>query len=339
MTLLNSREGAHNHDTLQTGVTTMIGLQNNALASYQRLEAAVQSNTHEIYSLRETQKIGITTAQSYIEAATNDVLGRIVRAELRRQLEPVLNNIDGVKEQVDHIIMDIGNKANAEHLFGTPQPTPIHPDATYEVDESVSSERLLRNEPHRRVNSAGSKEIRLFSYEFDKTIAGAVTISIRLHTYRVRGQINIDSQTKFFQLQVDIIPRRWLCSKGFSTFYSSGPDHRGYFNICPSILPIGIISWEGLEPVVEADDLEEFRRMLQGGQLGIRDRIHEGPDLHQVRRASLAGTSEARRLVMTVTCSSHYGSVPLPSRNTSFGTRDTARSSSNKVSRSWISRC
>jgi len=340
VTLLNSREGALNHRTVQTGVATMIGLKNETLSYLQRLGAAVQSNTHAISLLQENQRAGLATLKSNLEAGSIDALGRLIRAELRQQLEPVLNgNIGGVKEQVDSIIMEIGNKANAERLVGTRQSTPIPPYTNSEVDKRPSSERLSRNEPPGRANSTGSKEIRLFSYRFYGTIAGAVTINIRLHTYRVRGQINVDSQTKFFQLQVDIIPWRWLCSKGFSTFYSSGPDHRGYFNICPGILPIGIISWEVLEPVVEADDLEEFRRMLQGGQLGIRDRINGGHDLHEVRRSPLAGTSETQRLVMTVTCRSHYGSVPLPSRNTSFGTRDTARSSSNKVSRIWISCC
>ncbi|KAK4209678.1 hypothetical protein QBC37DRAFT_351380 [Rhypophila decipiens] len=284
MIVQTNQEGSHCKDlltTVQSDVSRMISLQNDSLASCQTLETAVQTNTHAITMFREAQTAGITTAISNLEAASIDALVRLVRAELRQQVEPILNNINGVTERLDNIVMDIGHKANAESLFGTRECTSISPDPKEKVEESPPSEFSPSEPDTKSTRSRGSKEIPLFSYKLKKTITGAVTLSIRLRTYRIRGQINVDSQTRFFNLQVDMIPKPWLSSKGLSAFYSSAPDHRGYYSICPSILPFNII--DGSHDVVRLlcdDDLQGFRKMLQRGQLGIRDRSVSF-DLHQ----------------------------------------------------------
>ncbi|KAM7216559.1 hypothetical protein V8F06_008087 [Rhypophila decipiens] len=235
------------------------------------LKYGYTDNAHAITMFQEAQTAGITTAISHLEAASIDALVRLVRAELRQQVEPILNNIDGVTERLDNIVMDIGHKANAESLIGTRQCTSISPDPKEKVDESPPSEFFPSEPDTRPTRSRGSKEIPLFSYKLEKD-------------HRKCCQVDVDSQTRFFNLQVDMIPKRWLSSRGLSAFYSSGPDHCGYYSICPSILPFSIIdiaSHKVLYLLLE-DELQGFRKMLQRGQVGIRDRSDAGGlNLHQ----------------------------------------------------------
>ena len=280
---------------VQADVSAVLSRQNDILSSSQRLERVFESHIQEIRPFRESrptsrfQSTAASTSSTNLAADNADILARILRAELKQQLEPVLQEVDGAREQIEQLVLAISARANYQAIFQTTAESTTgfeshdgaqrkKPDLINEVDGTGPSTLAVNN----RAGSPIHKEIPLFTYSYYMaTKLGKLTINLR--TYRLRNVI-ISSQTRFFRLRVTFIPRPWLCSRGFSALYSSGPNSHGYYDICPSIMPFRIISEDSpIMDLIRADDVIGFRSLVAQGQLSLREQSECGNDLLTVR--------------------------------------------------------
>ncbi len=275
--------------TVQAGVITSLARQNDILSSSQKLEEGLRAHSQETGSKLTSVATGLTALNQSIEVLTTktdlatdnaDVLGRLVRAELRQQFEPLFSQVHGLREQVDRIALTFSAKAHNQAVFQMTGSVPDIRDLSDVHEKSVSADALEKKKIDviasmtSSTTTAGkaSQEVRLLSTIRNmKTILGC--FKVRLDTYRLRN-LDANSQTKFFRLQVDFVPRRWLPC-GFSALYATGPDSLGYYSICPTIQTFRIIpETDHVWDLFDSDDVDGVRRMIEGGQLRLRDKDH-----------------------------------------------------------------
>lgn len=239
-------------------------------------------------SIMSTQRLQIASANAAVNDA--DILARLIRLELRQQLEPLLDKMDGARDHIDRIAAAFSSNAISEGLFKTEKTSLAHEagddtqaeiprvpstqreamvDATY-VPSMLRSPTTLKN----RKICQSSVTYRL------STRVGELCIRLRIYRQRKPGT---DSRGTYFQLRADIIPQPWLCSRGLSTTYSSGPNHQGYYDICPSISIINVREYQSeFAGLMRDDDPKRFRLILETGRIGIWDTDEDGFNLLQV---------------------------------------------------------
>lgn len=232
----------------------------------------------------------LLVAKANAEANDPDILARLIRIELRQQLEPLLEKIDGAREHIDGVATAFSSETVSKLVFETEgSPSAANRTEGLHVDVRSSAtppseavvEAMCSTLPADGPPCLQPRRIRLSSIEH--TISSRFgTLSIRLKTYRL-SKYGIGGQRTYFQLRADILPRPQLCSQAFSVLYSSGPDHCGYFSICPSISIRNIISYdsEAFE-LMKKDDPVRFRQLIETGCLGIWDVSELGLNLLEV---------------------------------------------------------
>lgn len=246
-------------------------------------DALAQQNT--ILSSRKLQMV-----EADVEAKNADILARLVRFELRQQLDPLIGQFDRATEHIDRIATAFACEAAAKGLFETDSslstrqmadPTQFKRATALEPPQSVAPDNAsvaplpkLKKSLQPRPVFLSSTTHHIFTRIGD--------LSIRLKTYRLRGPVS-DRQRTYFELRAHLIPQPWLCSRGVSAMYSSGPDRHGYFSICPSIALVNIIADSKVfNSILINDDLMGFRLLLDRHQIGIWDLDFDGYNLLEV---------------------------------------------------------
>lgn len=252
---------------VQTQVAVILARQNNILSSQRLLVAKANAKAND-----------------------PDILARLVRIELRQQLEPLLEKIDGAREHIDRVATAFSSEAVANLAFET-EGSPSATNRTDAMQLDVHSLATRQREPVLEAMCSSLPAdspiclqpgtICLSSTQhYISTGFGALLIWVK--TYRL-SKCGIGGRRTYFQLRADILPRPRLCSRAFSALYSSGPDHRGYFSICPSISIKNIVSYDSEAfGLMTKDDPVRFRQLIQTGCLGIWDVSEVGLNLLEV---------------------------------------------------------
>ncbi|TPX07912.1 uncharacterized protein E0L32_010367 [Thyridium curvatum] len=230
----------------------------------------------------------LLVAKANAEANDPDILARPIRIELRQQLEPLLEKIDGAREHIDRVATAFSSEAVSKLVFETEgSPSAANRTEGLHVDVRSSAtppseavvEAMCSTLPANGPPCLQPRIIRLSSIEhYISSRFG--TLSIRMKTYRL-SKYGIGGQRTYFQLRADILPRPQLCSRALSALYSSGPDHHGYFSICPSISIMNILS-DDSEVLLKKNDPARFRQLIETGYLGIWDVSELGYNLLQL---------------------------------------------------------
>lgn len=241
-------------------------------------------------SIISTQSLQVANAEAGVNDA--DTLARLIRLELRQQLAPLLEKMDGAREHIDRIAASFSSNAVSTGLFKTDKSclAPKSGDDTHcEIPSitNISSKAGVDVAcPQSGLQWPVTKKNRKI---FQSNVTHHVTtrvgeLFINLRTYRQRRP-GTDSRGIYFQLRVDIIPRAWFSSRGLSALYSSGPNHEGYYSLCPSISVINMIDFKPeFIVLMQQDNLARLRLFLETGRLGIWDVNENGSSLLEVCR-------------------------------------------------------
>lgn len=231
-------------------------------------------------------------ASRRITTENPEIIGKIIRAELRQQLEPLAGRLDGMKELVNSLTASISGQthllddAREETCFretsssGSSHTTTsmirYHQDSP---DGSIASGR--RNTTTVRTAPRKREALLYTKYHYIESRIGEIQVIIQ--AYRQCGLL-AKRKGRYFRLKVAILPRPWLFSKGMSIMGSNGPNAHGHYDICPSIMPFRIIpstspTMAALKNVLYDDDLPGFQKLLFDGVVTLRDVAFDGSNL------------------------------------------------------------
>ncbi|KAK1763399.1 hypothetical protein QBC33DRAFT_550042 [Phialemonium atrogriseum] len=259
--------------------------------------SAVRSGISSLAShiTTETQAVNAMSFSRLLADESPDYLGRIVRAELKQQLEPLSCHLKGVKGMIDQVALAVSEQASPLHAADAARPDAINTSTTHPAQEERVSHHQL--EEGRCAESPSTKtrltrrprEVKLYS--FIRCIRTKLCyLQIEVDTYRRCGNF-IGEQETFFRLRVLVLPSPWLCSRGLSFMFSSGQNANGHYDICPSIVPFRVIP--SSSPVWNAwiyDDISGVKAMLSRHQVTLRDVTEHGDNVLAI--AAVFGTAE-----------------------------------------------
>lgn len=266
---------------IQSSLDTISTLQNDMVLSSRRLEDAIRSGIQESRSFRQSQAQAQARMPATLVAENADVLARLVRAELRQQLEPLLERIDGVAEHIDRVALAISGKADAESVVQTEELGSAPQDFGREMfkpEVSLGFQRIQLDSN----TQANSGAVKLFSARNYYLTTKFGTLRCQLRTCQP-PRCAMGRQRGHFELTIDVFPRLFF-SRGISLLYSSSPNSRGYYSICPSIATFGIIPRESpVWALLRSDDKLGVEAMIERGEVNILDRSGRCANLLEVR--------------------------------------------------------
>ncbi|KAJ6786266.1 hypothetical protein PWT90_00806 [Aphanocladium album] len=222
----------------------------------------------------------LQVSKADVVASDADVLSRLIRAELRQQLEPLLNQFDKASEHIDRVAMAFASETVTNDLFrmGETSSKSKFANTSTQDQRSKPQESVQQAAPSAASQVTSGKDARVLQPQrvylscFTHKICSRIgSISVILRTYRLRRP-GANSGDTHFELRAHIIPSASLYCRGLSALYSSGPDCCGYFSITPRISLVNIIA-DGAEiyDVISDDDVRRFRMLLEEGKFGIWD--------------------------------------------------------------------
>lgn len=248
--------------------------------------SATQFASQEVHGCPASQAESMTVS---IErdgiAESPDLLGRIIRAELRQQLEPVLHQLQGTEQTVDRIALMVSREAHALALAKNTVSNGAddfpgyggHPAWASNQDNSWKTQTPGIEVSHWQMVYQNPKSRDAILSQLWHVIDIKIgEVKIETTTYRAKIT-NTHTNTKCFRLKITFIPRAWIFLRGFSAMYSSGPNGHGYYDICPSILTFRIIPNDSpIWSPFEDDDVPGLKKLLNEGHLTLRDRCISG---------------------------------------------------------------
>lgn len=271
----NHAAATNSQDTFSDGVTR-------GMAEMQIQIAAILAQQNTILAPRP-----VRVAEADSEATDADMLARLVRFELKHQLEPLLHRIDGVGEHIDRIATAFGCDAVTRGIFKAEdsQPAPV------ELRNTQQSQGEAGLHDATFGPKTGGKRIgyprKVYLSSFTNCLdTGIGLLLVRLRTYRLRERDSSRTQ-KHFDLRATFLPRPWLGSRGLSATYSSGPNRDGYVSLAPRVAVINILHEDTLAfdltyRALLRDDVVGFRQLLAKGGIGIWDVQARGKNLLEV---------------------------------------------------------
>jgi hypothetical protein len=238
---------------------------------------------------RQAQTLRTISSSSILIADDGDALSRLIHAELRSQLQPMAQRLEGIEEIIRHMASSVLERFQSEGVFSTDaEPSQLL------ARESSPVANARRSGSGTRAASISSElacyttqqlplltpHVRLFRNSREwRTRLGIFRLGVKVCRTRSSGAL-YGSTEKFFELQFDFIPPMWLSSIGLSVLYSTGSNSRGYYDICPSILPIRVIpSSSSLWDPIRNDDIIGFRKLLESGALTFKDVDEDGENI------------------------------------------------------------
>lgn len=245
--------------------------------------SAVRSGISSLAShiTTETQAVHAMSFSRLLADESPDYLGRIVRAELKQQLEPLSCHLKGVKGMIDQVALAVSEQASLLHAVETANHDATIPSTTSPAQEEPVSHHQLEDgrcpeSPSTETRLARRlREVKLFTF-CHYICTKLCNLRIQVDTYRRCGTF-IGEQEKFFRLSVLVLPSPWLCSRGLSIMFSSGQNANGHYDICPSIMPFRVIP--SSSPVWHNwihDDISGIKAMLSRHQVTLRDVTEDG---------------------------------------------------------------
>lgn len=209
-----------------------------------------------------------------IAASSVNQLGKIVRLELKRQLEPLRSRLDTTDKMIDELAIEVATHSRDQKTFFESH-KPEKGTQTHSADQSLqnvcfgssSHSPFLMGNP--KVPQPRRKLI-LFTYACSRDV-GFGTLDILITTYRTKTSPIQSSQT-YFRLKLSFTPSPWMFSRGLSLLYSSEPNTNGYFNICPRLRIVGVYCYGSpINNMFRLDDVTSFQRALENHEFGIWD--------------------------------------------------------------------
>jgi hypothetical protein len=238
----------------------------------------------------QSQKLEVVSASSILSAETADILGRLIRTELRNQLEPMAHHLDRLDDTINRIASEISGKAAKEGIFSmkldkrdTVQDFVVPNRSTAAIHSGADS-WLAYPKGGQDTLPRVFKPVILFKFHREwETRLGH--FRLRVNTCRTRD-INNRSE-KFFEIRLDFFPRPWLYTRGIEVRYSTRANASGFYDICPSIYPFFVSSrqqndddiWQD----IYIDDVDNVRKMIAGGHVRFRDVLPDGVNFLSVR--------------------------------------------------------
>ena len=264
------RSAAQQQAATLTAVQSTSTTQQQTLARLNQLLDASETNQAnmmtEFQSLTTLFTQTVAASPVYSLTANNvssnpDLLGRILRAELRQLLEPMSQKIDG---RLDAIVDSLSRgSSETVHEFSGEEEDLCSTDLPLEsgsTDMSTSQDRTQ------------STEI-ILSKSCVRSRSKFGALEIRMTRCRARSS-GLRAPEAYFRIQVSFCPAPWLSSHGMSAMYSTGPNPFGYYDICPSIIPFSVVSRDSaVVEVITNDDVSCFRQMLDKGDIHWRDQM------------------------------------------------------------------
>ncbi|OIW34297.1 hypothetical protein CONLIGDRAFT_665094 [Coniochaeta ligniaria NRRL 30616] len=222
-----------------------------------------------------------------------DIIGKIVRAELRQQLEPLSGRLEDLKELVDSVANAVSG--HTQLLSGDEKESSLRAElstssshtimnmARYQQDINDDNLASGRGNAVHAPPRKGEAMLYSIKYYVDSVIG---RIRVHIQAYRQRGLL-AHKRGQYFHLKIIILPRPWLSSRGLSVTGSTGPNAHGHYGLCPSILPFRVILDSSpmgvmLKDVLWKDDLSAFQKLLFDGAITLRDVHESGYNILQV---------------------------------------------------------
>ena len=210
-------------------------------------------------------------SSTILTAPTEDVLGRIFRAELRRVIMPTVqqcfdtyksnpdSQLDEIKRSIDQMTQLLGSKASAHACDNGSTTFQMLPEAVHENGQtgsdltgiatagSMDATAFSRSDLGSQDNVRYVKQWRhswIFRWAIGTlcvTLSTSVTKQKRSTVFRVG---NIPVSQNAYRVNIDFQPAQSLIFlRGLSMSVASPQDQRGYYQICPLLSSFAVVPW------------------------------------------------------------------------------------------------
>ncbi len=248
------------------------------------------------------------SSSTTLSVCNEDVLGRIVRAELQNVLPTIVGKVSksqiqnermlrAMRRTIDSISQEISRTAATQNSFVSQEGNPdrvlarsaspaLRLSGNRHVDvarQSTFSPDFVDGSIQNQWDSGSKRLIPLWKQK--PAILWKQTwyfnwrmgrLLIKLSTFRERGTSNA-----YFQIDIQFFPSsRWMVLPGISASYTDAPNQQGYYQICPLISIVPIISEDA--PVwkcIKDGDVKGLQDLFAQGRANPRDQSEGGRNL------------------------------------------------------------
>ncbi|KAK3331706.1 hypothetical protein B0T19DRAFT_85691 [Cercophora scortea] len=320
--------GRLNDISLRDEVLSLHGKFDGLAANQTVLAQNLEQRSEELSSLVSAQSQSLDSLSSgrlSITVGNPDLLGRIVRAELKQQLEPLSHRLKISASTIDGIALAVSGEASRLQSAGRRSESPSPGTADHEERGLIRLEEECtppgpcraqsRRTPETNYSNLRSKEVILSTHtSYFRNNLFRLLIHVETYRYRYDDATANHNGSTFFRIRVDIIPQPWLLSAGLSVVYSSGQNAHGYYDICPSILPTRVLPIDSpIWHVFMNDDVSGLKELMRQHRLTIRDHNQCGYNILMV-----AIMWRAAKVIRYFLLETPYGEVLVNASNMHF---------------------
>ena len=290
---------AQAHDLIQ-GIGDRLPLADGAI--HDKLDSLISIFTG--FQLSPEQSLSTTSAYN---VGSEETLGRVFRAELRRVLIPALDQSLGSFSGKDAVLRDVrrtddlvSGKMSEAVMFQKPaacekgQTQP--PLATLACTKSIGASKSTSSSGASTPGHTATPESDPDPFKpLDQSLRRRAPVKLLDRTWRIRCRIGyLVTRFQRFRRRDDILghnpffrisamfypPSRFMTLPGLSAYFTDEPDQRGHYQLCPLLTTFPIISSDA--PVfqsITSDNVEAVRNLFVAGLASPRDQDGEGMSL------------------------------------------------------------
>ena len=252
---------------------------------------------------------GHLRSNTTLQASTPDVLIRILRAELKRVMIPVMEGyldsyksshdvqLEGIRRSLDRIILDLGHhsqdEAVANDTKGSKEPTTSADDFDTQDDNSISRESTTKDTELICCGvgsgiSTNSGVVGSWSRSWSRSWIfrwriGVLRVRVstsypkprlRQRIYPAYKTFKSSSSRYTYHISIDFQPTRsLLVTRGITVACESRQDQRGYYQMCPMISTFAIVP-RGAKvfSFVRDRDIKGLQGLFEAGSAAPTDR-------------------------------------------------------------------
>ena len=254
---------------------------------------------------------GYLRSNTTLQASTPDVLRRILRAELKRVMIPVVEGyldsyksshdvqLEGIRRSLDRIILDLGHYSQDEAVpddsKGLEEPTTSADDFDFDIqdDNSISRESTTKDTELIGCGvdsgiSTNSGVVGSWSRSWScswifRWRIGVLKVRVstshskpgfRQRTYPAYKTFKSSSTRYTHHVSIDFQPAlSLLVTRGISITCETRQDQRGYYQMCPMISTFAIVPYEAkVFSLVRDRDIKGLQGLFEAGSAAPTDR-------------------------------------------------------------------